>query len=299
MENNKGNAESNEDSHITPSTKKYVLWKLLVLSMNYYSIFFGYMFSFCKPSWCITVWTGCVVISCLRIRFFHKYTNRKLKVLTLIVPFPGTLITYAFSSFFLYHCVALLYGQYFFVFGVWTSLFYLKGTNPSFPARLICLPVQVLQVNFWIVFLLHIISNSLSLILTFGWGRLTRLVFITLNGVIRIIKYNVRSMYKIVKIAYHLLWRPPHFREMYTFSVSCLVEASANASLVSFYSCMNVFDVSLVSKFLSFCRTHALQQNGVENIEAPPNSDATKKKVHHSCLFSSIFCFFLHIQFFT
>lgn len=185
------------------------------------------------------------------------------------------------------------------MFGVWTSLFYLKGTNPSFPARLICLPVQVLQVNFWIVFLLHIISNSLSLILTFGWGRLTRLVFITLNGVIRIIKYNVRSMYKIVKIAYHLLWRPPHFREMYTFSVSCLVEASANASLVSFYSCMNVFDVSLVSKFLSFCRTHALQQNGVENIEVPPNSDATKKKVHHSCLFSSIFCFFLHIQFFT
>lgn len=102
-------------------------------------------------------------------------------------------------------------------------------------------------------------------------------------------------MYKIVKIAYHLLWRPPHFREMYTFSVSCLVEASANASLVSFYSCMNVFDVSLVSKFLSFCRTHALQQNGVENIEAPPNSDATKKRFiiavffHPSFVFSFIY----------
>lgn len=48
----------------------------------------------------------------------------------------------------------------------------------------------------------------------------------------------------------------------------------------------------------SMKKNDELHKNDAANLEAPPNSDATKKKVHNSCLFPSIFCFFLQIEFF-
>lgn len=176
--------------------------------MNYYHSFLVYVL-FCEPSWWITVrlavWSFLVWGSISLVEFEILKENWSywrswfhLCVLCLCMPF---------ASYFL--CQLCCFAVLRIFFCIWTSLYYLKGTNPSFSVRLVCLPVQVLQVICELFFFSLSFQVSLSLILAWLWGFDKVSLYHSKGGNLNYILYNVTFMYTIEKIAYPLLWKPP------------------------------------------------------------------------------------------